>query len=308
MVFIRSKNLEEAAVSLLENHYAIVKLPPKMQAVIDRILEAGIEFFSLPESIKQPFASPEILEGYRRLGSEKDSITGRPDLSESYATWFRNRENPQVKIWAEASEFHEIMNSGLDVYGEFVDEFLRVLKSKFVPNHQNSNENVMDIKNLSYLQMNFSRPAQHLSNDRDTLMDPHEDGHIVTILKPTKPGLRVAIGELVLPPTKDNPVGVFKPVSELVPMNIEPDEAILLPSSPTFYMTGGRIKPLFHAVANEGDDIRQSLMFFVNPTRERNLTPWISNELNRGVDIHQVVDAVSGQYGQPAISQSIAPK
>lgn len=305
MTSVRANSPQEAAKALLEHHYAIIRLPNDVLAATNNILTEGRTFFSLGTDIKEAFANPEILEGYRKLGAEKDARTGRPDLSESFTTWFCNAANPEVQDWAKNSQFHQAMSSSLDAYARFTDSILKAVRAEICPGYQADSEPVIDIRSLSYLQMNFYRPAMHKSNDRDTVMDPHEDGHILTILKPTKPGLMIEPGELVEAPTSQNPIGVFQHNGNLQSVDVAEDEAILVPSSPTFYLTGGLIKPLFHGVANKGDDIRQSLMFFVNPTRSIPLEPWVQTEKNRGVSIHNVVDAVSAQYGQPAISQSV---
>ncbi|MBG77463.1 MAG: hypothetical protein CL570_00320 [Alphaproteobacteria bacterium] len=305
IVSVRVNSPQEAAKALVQHNYAIIKLPKNVLETANNILCDGLTFFQQDNKIKKASASLNILEGYRKLGAEKDSVTGRPDLSESYTTWFCNASNPDIETWARNCQFHQTMSSGLAVYAGFTDEILKALRSEIMPDYPVSDEPVIDIRHLSYLQMNFYRPAIHKSNDRDTVMDPHEDGHILTILKPTKPGLMVAPGELVEMPTSQNPMGIFKHGADFQFVDVAADEAILVPSSPTFYMTGGLIKPLFHGVVNKGDEIRQSLMFFVNPSRNVPLEPWVKNEKNRDVNIHNVVDAVSEQYGQPAISQSI---
>lgn len=305
MTSVRASTPRDAARALFEHHHAIIQLPKDLLIIADDILAEGRRFFDSDEETRRAAACPEILEGYRALGSEKDAVTGRPDLSESFTTWFRNASHPKVQAWARHCPFHGIMSEGLGHYAGFTDQVLSAIRAEIDPRHHAGDAADVDIRSLSYLQMNFYRPATHSSRDRDTMMDPHEDGHILTILKPTRPGLMIGPGELVEAPSARNPVGVFRHDRTLQPVEVAADEAILVPSSPTFYLTGGLIKPLFHGVANRGDAIRQSLMFFVNPTRSISLEPWLRTDTNRGVDIHQVVDAVSAQYGQPAISQSV---
>lgn len=305
MIPTRVSSTEQAAKALLTHHYAIIKLPDLVLEVANKIMHEGRVFFDLDMGTKKAAASPKILEGYRELGSEKDAKTGRPDLSESFTAWFRNATNSEVRSWSQSCQFHQIMSASLLSYAKFTEDILKALRKEIDPDYQDGSHPVIDIRNLSYLQMNFYRPAMHKSEDRDTVMDPHEDGHILTILKPTKPGLMVSPGELVEMPTSQNPIGVFEYDRNLQAVDVAEDEAIIIPSSPTFYLTGGLVKPLFHGVANKGDDIRQSLMFFVNPTRNIPIEPWIRSKYNENVNIHSVIDAVSGQYGQSALSEII---
>ncbi|RYV01429.1 hypothetical protein SOPP22_13630 [Shewanella sp. OPT22] len=305
MVPVRVKTPQEAAKALLSHHYAIIKLPDDVLNISKNILADGLNFFNMDEKIKLKNASPHILEGYRALGEEGDPKTGTPDLSESFTAWFRNTSNPQVQSWSKECIFHQTMSNGLVAFADFTERLLKAIRIEIDPTYKVSNVPVINIRSISYLQMNFSRPALHNRELRDSIMGPHEDGHILTILKPTKPGLLIGQGELVESPTKQNPVGVFKQEGDLQPINISDDEAILVPGSPTFYLTGGRIKPLIHAVANKGHDVRQSLMFFINPTPELPIEPWVHTEQNRDISIHKIVDVVSAQYGQPAISQSV---
>lgn len=305
MVSVSATTPEEAAKSLLAHHYAIIKLPDNVLEATNKIMREGLVFFDLNFESKKASASPKILEGYRELGAEKDANTNRPDLSESFAVWFRNATHPEVQSWSQDCLLHRLMSSGLDPYAEFTEDILKAIKREVDPSYADDGKPVVSIRSLSYLQMNFYRPAMHKSDDRDTMMDIHEDGHILTILKPTKPGLRIAPGELIKRPSRDRPVGVFKCADDLLPVNIGEGEALLIPSTPTFYLTGGLIRPLFHKVMKERDDIRQSIMFFVNPTRDIPIAPWMDTDDNLGVNIHSIVDAVSGQYGQAAISEII---
>ncbi|MBG77462.1 MAG: hypothetical protein CL570_00315 [Alphaproteobacteria bacterium] len=297
MVSTRANTFEEAARALIEHSYAIVQLPKDVLKASDTILEEGPRFFDLKDDVKKAAASSSgvLDEGYLVFGAEKDKITGRPDLQETFKTWFRYAADPKIQSWAKNCKFHQVMSAGLDPYRGFVDNLFKALRTEIDPTYVVGEEFIFDIRGASYLQINFSRPAQHY---RDTIMDSHEDGHLLTIIRPTEQGLMICPGSLVENPSAQNPVGVFKQDGELQPVDVQDGEVLLVPSSPTFHLTGGLVKPLFHAVASSDAKIRQSLMLFVNPTNEgKPIMPWIQTEQNKGVtDIHQVIDAVNYQH------------
>lgn len=301
-MFSPANTAAQAAEMLLERHYAILRLPGNVKSAENRILTEGLAFFDLAANEKFRFASIELLEGYRKLGSEKDDRTGRPDLSESFTCWFSNVGKPSVEWWARDCAVHRAMRDGLTVYATITEQILAALR-KLLASESNRDDGIhLNVRELSYLQINHTKPVEHLCKDRETLMDPHEDGHILTLLKPTASGLMICPGSLVDMPSKCNPAGRFAADGNLTTIEIGPEEILIVPSSPTFFLTGGRIKPLFHAVANNGQPVRQSLMFFANPSPTSNLSPWVENETYGAVDIFGVIDAVSGKYGLPNVS------
>ena len=109
----------------------------------------------------------------------------------------------------------------------------------------------------SYLQINYCLPTPA---ERDLLQDKHEDGHMVTVLHATAPGLEIYPG---------------RALDEVKPMLPGPDEIVIMPGSVLTALSGGKIQPLYHQVRNHGLDDRQSLMYFVNPEIDEPLFGWI---------------------------------
>src|SRR5262249_4523016 len=128
----------------------------------------------------------------------------------------------------------------------------------------------------SYIQVNYYEPAQH---SRDLLQDPHEDGHLLTLVRSAEPGLEIRIE------------GRFHPVDRrcdallITPRTLSP----LMPATPA--------PPLYHQVRNSlRRSARYSHMFFVNPELNQKLDPWIRNASNEHIDIVQYANSAPQQF------------
>jgi hypothetical protein len=281
---------EAAAHALLDHGYAIVKLPLELLAISDQAILDGLPFFQADMEFKLHFGTPNLQEGYLGFGAERDKITGRPDLSESFKAWFKNIGNAEIDRWACDMVFHRTMRSALVPHAEFVEAVLAALRATFDGGGDPGVALGFNLRRESYMQMNFSQPARE---SRDTITDAHEDGHFLTLVRPNQRGFKGCPGSLVEPPTAYNPSGSFEPDGDLQPIETAADEAVLVPGTPTFYLTGGRVKPLFHAVATSDAHARQSLMLFANPARGDEILPWVVNSTNRNVSLRRILDAIS---------------
>ena len=303
MAAASADSLKGVANALLEQSYAIFEAPTAVLDVATAILREGATFFALPLEQKRATASDvDDLEGYRGFGAELDPETGLKDLSEGFRVWWRNADSDRVRRWGRKSQLHRVMASGLEPFSELAEQILLTLKAEVGTGGGNDGAPI-SIRRLSYLQQNFYRPAEHADGGRTNVMETHEDGHLLTIVKPNAPGLIVSAREMIAPPTRDNPRGCYEPKGNFVEIEVGAREVVVIPSSPTCLMTGGLVRPLWHGVRNKGDRSRQSLMLFVNPDPAIPLEPWVKNDRFTGADVHEVVEIMSGQYGQAPLSK-----
>lgn len=294
-----------AARALTKFSYAIIELPDELFRHVDAILTAGRAFFELPTESKQQCRSVvNDLEGYRAMGEELDPETGLEDLAEGFAVWRRNERSAYVRQWSRNCDLHGVMSGALEEFGDFASEVLSALRREVTSSHDAACAHDVNIRELSYLQQNYYRPIDHVNAARQNVMEPHEDGHLLTVLKPTAPGLAVSPRSLIEPPTPSNPLGVYGPPDDYVDITLDEREVILIPSTPTALLTGGEVKPLWHGVRNMGAPRRQALMFFVNPDPRFECAPWVESKILSKYDIHEVVDLMSSNYGKTSISQS----
>ncbi len=300
----RASNPEQAARALVHYSYAILHMPDDVFSHAYNILDAGRRFFEQPLEVKtQRRSAADDLEGYRSFGEELDPETGLEDLSEGFAVWRRNQHSEDVRRWARSCELHGLMSNALDAYATLAEDILSALRREVAQEDGGAAAGDINIRALSYLQQNYYRPADHAGDGRANVMEPHEDGHVLTILKPTAPGLAVSPRELIEPPTPENRLGVYGPPTGYLDIDLGPREAIVIPSTPTALLTGGLVKPLWHGVRNTGSKRRQSLMFFVNPDPAFSCRPWVRNRIFAKYDIHEIIDIMSSNYGKTSISQ-----
>src|SRR5262245_64152211 len=63
----------------------------ELRRATDRVFALADEFFARSAAEKRRFAHPAWVEGYRELGPEYSQVPERPDLTESFSIWHRNR-------------------------------------------------------------------------------------------------------------------------------------------------------------------------------------------------------------------------
>lgn len=272
--------IEAAATQLLTHGYAKMSMGGEFADQVSKIFQAADGFFSRPMSEKVRYAAPDILEGYRQLGIEYSKSKDRPDLNESFSTWLKNIPVGTILPWGATNTLHRSMTEALKAYTAVTNELLYHIRVALNPEAP-----TLSVGDISYLQLNYYQPRQHA---RDYLQDEHEDGHLITIVKPTAPGLEVKIG------------GVYQQVE------VSPAEFIVMPGSILSLFTGGRIPPLYHRVRNHANvPIRKSLMFFVNPSMDVAHKPWVIGEANRGLDIRETVNERSAAFGLNPIRDTV---
>lgn len=116
--------------------------------------------------------------------------------------------------------------------------------------------------------------------DRECLQDRHEDGHVLTLVHGTRPGLEIFVD------------GAPR-ASETAA-----DELLVMPGSILSELTGQRIAPLFHQVRNLRLPDRQSAMYFVNPELDKPVRPWVGD---RGDDLREMIRNRPNGFGLPAV-------
>jgi len=248
----------------------------------DHVFALADEFFARSPAEKRRFAYPAWVEGYRELGPEYSQVPERPDLTESFSIWHRNRTRPQLDDWAAACPLHPALRHASAMLGDLVRDLFAAMAEYWGP----ADAPELRFLNGTWTQLNHYEPARHT---RDLLQDPHEDGHLITFVLTNAPGLEIEVD------------------GEFVPAGIGRDELLVMPSSLLSLMTGYRVKPLYHQVRNTyRTDPRSSLLYFVNPEIDQQLAPWIVNESNQGIDIVERANAGPTQFGLPSLAETMS--
>lgn len=259
--------------------FAILKLDQAALDGLDSVELQGKQFFAQNAALKHRFAAPSCVEGYREIGPEYSLVPERPDLTESFSFWYRNRHRPEILAWRKTCPLHLIMHETADILSGVVTDLFAAMAANWAPTGEATPP--LRFQEASYLQINYYEPALH---SRDLLQDPHEDGHLITLVKATEPGLEIKIGD------------------GYEPIELAANEMIIMPGSLLTLMTGNMVPPLFHQVRNSlRRTARYSHMFFVNPELNQKLDPWIRNASNEHIDIIEHANSAPQQFGLPTL-------
>lgn len=276
---------KKAARDILEKGFAKISLEQALLNGVQAVFSFACKFFQQPLSEKLKVSGTEfakheprlILEGYKQLGDEYSQSPDRPDLNDSFSVWQCNQGHPELPKLVRGCELHHSMTKVLDPCRLLANDILDALR---IMVHADSKK--IEAGEVSYIQINSYMPYQE---KRAFLQDEHEDGQLVTIVKPTKPGLEIKVQN-----------GDYSPVS------LEESEMLVIPGSILELATGGIVKPLYHRVVNDRvTDLRQTFIYFVNPTIKRETRPWIVNDTNRDKSIRALTVHNSERFGLPSI-------
>jgi len=259
-----------------------IPIDGELRRASERAFALANEFFARPAAEKHRYAFPAWVEGYRELGPEYSRVPERPDLTESFSAWNRNRTRPELDGWGAACPLHPALRHAFAMLGDVARGLFAAMAEYWGP----SGAPELRFQNGTWIQLNYYEPARHR---RELLQDPHEDGHLVTFVLTNAPGLEIEVD------------------GKFVPADVGREELLVMPGSLLSLMTGDRVKPLYHQVRNtRRTDPRSSLLYFVNPEIDRPLAPWIANESNAGVDIIERANAGPAQFGLPTLADGLA--
>jgi isopenicillin N synthase-like dioxygenase len=261
---------------LLARGHAKLKISRETRRQVDHTFATARAYFATPFPEKSSFALSQYVEGYREIGLEYSQVKERPDLTESFSLWNRNRAHTEAAGWMQSCSIHQELRRTIDDLSTYVAELFQTMADKWAPGTVGPR-----FQRASYIQVNYYEPAQHR---RDILQDGHEDGHLITLVTSKTPGLEI------------------QTENGYVPVELDDDEMLIMPGSLLTLMTGGAIPPLFHQVKNSRrTDPRYSMMFFVNPEGNQVLEPWIRNESNAGINVIDVANAMPLKFGLPTL-------
>lgn len=284
----------ESTASLLahlrERRHARLRLPESLpEGLPDGLSEGFVDhlgaiwehaacFFALPQTRKQACHVPGQHTGYRRVGLEYSQSRDRPDMNESFSYRLRTHRAMDLLLDDSARPLYDRMANICVDLDALAQNLLGALARDFGITHLHL-ETALD----SYLQINHYRPSD--VNERVFLQEPHEDGHLFTLVTATAPGLEICADGEIYEPTETRG-----------------DELLVMPGSVLTLLTGGQIEPLYHRVRRHADiSMRMSLMYFVNPNIDQALSAWVQNRINDGVDIARYAAEGPKQFGLPSL-------
>ncbi len=262
----------QAASDIIDQGYAVVKLSELDAANLQNAIATANRFFRRPLEEKIEHGSTDHNYGYRPFGIEYSVSPDRPDMNECFTVW-----SSRLDLIPAADKINDVTESFLDWRGSLAPLVQAILDEVAKSYHAGR---APAFEKASYLQMNYCLPTPP---ERDLLQDKHEDGHMVTVLHATAPGLEIYVND------------------EVQPMLPDADEVVIMPGSVLTALSGGKIPPLYHQVRNHGLDDRQSIMYFVNPEVEAPLYSWIDAPDGTRTDIREHVQNAPTMFGLPPV-------
>lgn len=262
--------VSQAARDILDHGFAIVKLPEADRQALHNAIGAANDFFARDLDFKNAHGSADHNYGYRPFGVEYSVSPDRPDMNEVFTVWAS-----RLDLIPHAHDIPELTGAFLawrdsiaPLVQAILDEVAKGFGAPAAP----------EFERASYMQINsyLETPAE-----RELLQDKHEDGHMVTVLHATAPGLERHAGDEVHP---------FTPAE---------DELLVMPGSVLTALSGGKIEPLFHQVRNLGLNDRQSIMYFVNPVVDEPLYSWV--DAGEQTDLRDYVQHAPAMFGLPPV-------
>jgi hypothetical protein len=224
------------AEQIVQSGFAIVSISPGMQSDFEglQVLAGGIRFKD-----KQSFSFVERTDGYFPIGYSFLKEKENSDLCEIFNYWHRFKEDHQKYDFCKTDFYSRIASyeAQVSVYGQkIVDEICR--KYEYT--------RPILTREDSYLQFNHYREDLRLCKKR-YLQGKHEDGHLITVIKPNAPGLVI-----------------YQDGKECL-VDLAKDQAIVIAGSLLTQLSDGDIQPVYHAVLNLTlPAARSSIVYNVN--------------------------------------------
>ncbi|MBH2020287.1 MAG: hypothetical protein I8H91_12245 [Burkholderiales bacterium] len=265
--------MRDAAIALIIQGHTTFKLPAAAQSLFWDICDM---YPAIPDKTRQMFSFPECTDGFMLQGMEYAKYTGDVDLCDRYCYWHKNRSLHANHVFSESHLYQSTSLYEQHVHA-IADGILREIWQFF---HAEEEINVRD---SSYFQYCAYGNHQQIV-DRYYLQGKHEDGHLITLIKPTRDGL------------------VIFPRGEETPVHLHDDEIIIIiiTGSLLTALSDGQIPPMYHAVQNSYMKIgRASLVYFVIPNLER---PYRTLLGKKQVDLLKIANESHMAFGNTALA------
>lgn len=265
-----------AHLALEKNGYFVFKATQPIQAQLTEIYEVARSFFE--SSLESKILEELPLDaGYRSFGGEYSQTPDRPDQVESFSV------SPMVsdaisRLHSATARSLYLKMLAIFSHFEAIAENFIIDAAKFVDGGDRSAEFSGALHLWSYMQLSW---LDGKKSSVEYPIDPHEDGCIITIMSNTAPGLEIQSAA----------------DGNYTALDVREDELILIAGGILSLLSGGVYRPTHHRVKSALRlPPRMSLLFFAD-LEPHLCKPWVSNEINNGVDIAELVRNSATRFG-----------
>jgi isopenicillin N synthase-like dioxygenase len=229
--------------SIIGTGFATIQMSPELLANFTYLTGA---FHTIDESTRNGFSFPADTDGFLPFGSEYSIDNHQPDLCERFCYWPSNLSKRLHHPFSQSSFMHAAQAYEAEM-SQIADAIMREICVAF-------DAQALDtMRAASYLQL-CAYSALEQTTRRKFAQAPHEDGHLLSFIKPTRDGLVLVKGQ------------------EIEPVRLLENELAVLSGSLLTELSDQAIPASYHAVLTPHHSVRRSsLIYFTNPNVNQNL-------------------------------------
>lgn len=230
-------------------------------------------YSAISQATKSSFSFLRDTDGFFPFGAEYSGIEDHPDLCERFCYWPAHASKRMGLEFTQCDFFAAVISFERQI-SELAQELMDGICGEFGVSP------LAPFRSASYVQL-CVYGAQSRSSERQFAQDPHEDGHMLSFIKPTREGLVLVKG------------------ASLEPVRLLESEIAVLAGSLLTELSDHAIPAAYHAVlAPQKPVARSSLIYFANPTPEQLLTSFFRKQ---PIDLTRAVNARHIGFGNQPI-------
>jgi len=251
MEVLEDGEYEAIAAQIVQTGFAFVRRSERIADIYERIFRSGANLFRKPvEEKAQLHAAIGRNLGYRPVGEEYSIDPSIPDIKETI-TYVPSELGTAVNHPADAHALYALMQSAVDALDPVCLGVMRALANRF------SSNDAIYAAGDSQLALNYYPVAR---SPHEILIQPHEDGCLLTVLASTDSGLELRLRS-----------GEFCPCDEVV------EHLVLVAGVSLTIASGGAILPVFHRVVRRPRvSERLTIAYDATSDLHRTIPPWIA--------------------------------
>ncbi|MFL1542804.1 2OG-Fe(II) oxygenase [Pseudomonas sp. O39] len=230
-------------------------------------------YSAISQATKESFSFALDTDGFFPFGAEYSGIEDQPDLCERFCYWPVHASKRMAFDFTRSTFF-----AAVDSFERQISELAKELMDGVCGEFGVSP--LAPFRSASYVQL-CVYGAQTTGCVRRFAQDPHEDGHMLSFIKPTREGLVLVKG------------------SSLEPVRLLEGEIAVLAGSLLTELSDHAIPAAYHAVLAPLKPVaRSSLIYFANPNPEQLLTSFYRRQ---SIDLNSTVNARHTGFGNQPI-------
>lgn len=264
--------IKKCCESIVRSGFGILQIPEAMLQDYKQIVDG---YSSISDATKASFSFSQDTDGFFPFGAEYSSIEGHPDLCERFCYWPAHASKRIGFEFTRSSFF-----AAVDIFEQQISELAQELMDGICDEFGVSP--LAPFRSASYVQL-CVYGAQAENIERRFVQDPHEDGHMLSLIKPTREGLVLVKG------------------GSLEPVRLLENEIAVLAGSLLTELSDHAIPAAYHAVlAPRRPVARSSLIYFANPNPGQVLTSFFRKH---SIDLNGAVNARHTGFGNQPIQR-----